>query len=187
MVEEQRRDDDERTLVERARTDPQAFDVLYRRYVGRIHGFAFRRSGSRQVAEDVTATTFERAFAALPSFTWRGGGFAPWLFRIASTELVNHYRREARDVRPRAQLGLRALNPPEATDGPDPDDLAAVRAALAALSPRHQQAIELRYFADLSHTEAAQVMELSKSTMAVTLHRALAALRKALVTMDGAP
>ena len=55
---------DERELVERARHDSRAFAELYRRYVNRVYAFSYKRSGSTQVAEDVTSTTFERAITS---------------------------------------------------------------------------------------------------------------------------
>ena len=51
---------DERLLVEQARSDPNAFTLLYRAYVGRIHAFAYRRSGSYEDAEEITAQAWSR-------------------------------------------------------------------------------------------------------------------------------
>lgn len=184
--------EDERDLVERARTDPDAFAALYRRYLDRVHRFAYRRSGSREVAEDVTAATFERALRYLDGFEWRPGGFAPWLFRIAANELANHYRGEYRSRTPRAQAALQALQPPTTTD-----DEALLRVeehadgalgdllhALDGLNPRYQRALSLRYFADLSLEDAATAMNCSKPTMSVMVHRAIVALRKNLRAME---
>ena len=56
--------DRERTLVDRARSDAAAFGELYDFYLPRIYGFAYRRVQERSVAEDVTATTFQRALEA---------------------------------------------------------------------------------------------------------------------------
>ena len=67
-------DADERALVERARHDSRAFAELYRKYVNRVYAFAYKRSGSTQVAEDVTSTTFERALRGMSTFEWRTGG-----------------------------------------------------------------------------------------------------------------
>src|SRR5206468_10531293 len=63
-------------------------------------------------------------------------------------------------------------------------DSDAVRVALATLRPRYQDAISLRYLAGLSHEQAAEAMGCSKPVMAVTLHRALAALRRTLEASD---
>lgn len=177
---------DERQLVERARLDGDAFAELYRLYLPRIHALAFRRCGSREVAEDVTAATFEQALRSLPAFRWKGGGFGPWLFRIAANEIVDHHRaderaRGRRDAR--ALLALDNLTPVRISGGSG-DELPApaeeLRAALATLNPRYQRAISLRYLAELTHEEAAEAMGTTKAVMAVTTHRALRALRRAL-------
>ena len=54
----------------------------------------------------MTAATFEEALRSLPSFVAKGGGFGPWLFRIAANEIVDHYRA---DQRARGRKGHRAL------------------------------------------------------------------------------
>lgn len=177
---------DEPSLVERAqRGDAVAVATLYRRYVDRIYRFAFRRMGAHHRAEEVTAATFERALRALPDFVWRGAGFEPWLFRIASNECAAWYRREQRSSRPRARVALVAY----ASDHPVADAAAQVEAtdeservrrALRTLHPRYQEVISLRYFADLSTAEAADAMGCSKAVLSVTLHRALSALQGAL-------
>ncbi|MGH9283439.1 MAG: RNA polymerase sigma factor [Acidimicrobiales bacterium] len=175
---------DEPALVERARTDADAFAQLYRLYLPRIHAFAYRRSRSRDVAEEVTAATFEQALRALPAFEWKGGGFGPWLFRIAANQLVDHYRTEERARGRRANRPLGRLEALPAAGGfEEVEDAAGTErllACLATLNPRYQRAISLRYLAGLSPAEAAEAMGTTKPVLAVTLHRALAALRRAL-------
>ena len=170
---------DERTLVEQARSDPDAFAALYRRYVGRVHAFAYRRSGSREVAEDVTAATFERALRGLAGFEWRGGGFGSWLFRIAANQLADQHRGDSRDARAYEAVEAMAAGPDDGSGGSG-RAVGELRRALSTLRPRYQEAISLRYLAGLSHEEAAAALGVSKPVMAVTLHRALAALRRAM-------
>ena len=50
-----------------------------------------REPGSRTIAEDVTSATFEKALRGLERYRWREPGIGPWLFRIASNELVDVY------------------------------------------------------------------------------------------------
>ena len=180
---------DERLLVEQARRDPEAFTLLYRAYVSRIHAFAYRRTGSYEAAEEVTATVFERAWRALPGFEWKGNGFEPWLFRIAANELITHNRRYARVHSERVARVLREMAE-ELRDDPElsallerdeqEERLASMRAALGTLTPRYQEVITLRYLSGLTADEAATAMGCTKGTLAVLLHRALRALRKAL-------
>jgi RNA polymerase sigma factor (sigma-70 family) len=66
-------------------------------------------------------------------------------------------------------------------DGVDRDDeVRRMLGALETLRPRYQQAIKLRYLADLEAEDAARAMGCTKPVLAVTLHRALAALRRAV-------
>jgi RNA polymerase sigma-70 factor, ECF subfamily len=181
-------DRDERALVERARADPTAFAELYRRYLPRVHAFAYRRTGAVEVAEDITSAAFERALRNLDAFTWRPGGFGPWLFRIVANELADHYRRNGRAASERSADAARRLLPADPVDPADEvgdrDAIAEVLAAMNRLSPRYQQALALRYLAGLSSREAAVAMGTSRATMAVVLHRALRALRRALDERD---
>jgi len=169
---------DDRVLAERARArDADAFAALYRRHADAIHAFAWRRTGSRHLAEDVTAATFEKAWVAIERFEWRGGGFIAWLHRIAAHELADVHRRDARASSPRGQAAVRALQP-VAED--DDDGLLAdwprVRVALDRLPARHQEVITLRYLAGLSAPDAADALGCTRAVLAVRLHRALRAL-----------
>ena len=181
---------DERALVGAARHDPVAFDALYRQYVDRIYAYAYRRTWTREAAEDVTAATFERALRHLEHFDADGAGFGPWLFRIAANELVDHYRREGRSRTERGQRGLHVLADEAVEDDVDgierDDEVREMIDALGTLRPRYQRALSLRYLAGLSADEAAHAMGCSKPVLAVTLHRALSALRRA-VERDESP
>jgi RNA polymerase sigma-70 factor (ECF subfamily) len=173
---------DDSELVVRARLDPSAFGALYRRYVSRIYAFAHRRTWTREAAEDVTAATFERAYRNLDRFDVAGAGFGPWLYRIAANELVDHYRREGRSRSPRGQRALRALADDETHDDVDgierDGEIQEMLVALDSLRPRYQEALTLRYLSGFSADEAAAAMGCSKPVLAVTLHRALSALRR---------
>lgn len=197
---------DEEGLVERAKHESGAFAELYRLYLPRVHAYAWRRTGSRDAAEDITANTFEAALRAIARFRWGPQGFAPWLFRIAANQVIAHYRREARPRSDRGQWAMAVMtettiNDPLADVGPgvmagllagDPggvgglgrseDDL--LRQALACLNPRYQRAIDLRYLTELDHESAAKAMGLAKPAFAVVLSRALKALTRELARLE---
>jgi len=182
---------DDRELVVKARLDPSAFGALYRRYVSRIFAFAHRRTWTREAAEDVTAATFERAYRNLDRFDIDGAGFGPWLYRIAANELVDHYRREGRSRSNRGQRALRSLADDETYDDLEgierDDEIADMLTALDTLRPRYQQALTLRYLSGLSAEDAADAMGCSKPVLAVTLHRALGALRREVERTQSEP
>lgn len=192
----------ERALVERARTDRAAFAVLYRRHVEAVFGMAYRRCGSRDVAEEATSATFERALSSLHSFEWRDSGVRPWLLRIASNEVAEVYRRQMRHESRRAQMAMREMADGYAPDGSrddsfsgDPNpvrgvDIARLHEALDRVNERYRAVITLRYLAGFSADAAAAELGCSNGVLAVTLHRALTALRREMErdnTNGGAP
>lgn len=175
----------ERALIERARSDPDALAALYRLHVRAVHAFAYRRTGSVHLADEVTSATFERAVRSLPRFEWRGVGIRPWLLRIAANEVVELARRADRERGRRGQLALRDLVAggsagATADDGADDrwERRDAMQRALDRLSPRFREVIELRYLAGCSAEDAAAALGCSRNTLAAVLHRALRALRR---------
>jgi len=182
---------DERDLVERARHDADAFAELYRLHVGAIHVFIFRRTGSRELAEDLTSATFEKALGGIGRYNWTPGGVAPWLFRIASNLVNDHYRRRGRRSGDRARRAIDRLADPvsyETDDAIDSmldfDRAALVRVALDRLNPRYQRALSLRYLSGLEHDEAARAMGVNPSLMSVLTHRATKALGRELAKIQ---
>ena len=175
---------DECSLVESARRDPNAFAEVYRRHVERIHAYAYRRSLSRSIAEDVTSATFEKALKGLPNYRWREPGIGPWLFRIASNELVNVYRlRDRQDRIVESMSGAAEEQLGSAGEWIERHDPTLVE-ALSKISPRYQRALTLRFFADLTNEEAAAALGVSRTTMAVIVHRGANALRRVLAQSD---
>lgn len=90
-------DEDDAALVARAAADPQAFAALSGRYVDRVHRFCDRTLGSRQAAEDVTASVVASSLAALPRYR-EGGAFSAWLFSIARNAVINGHRQRRSDA-----------------------------------------------------------------------------------------
>ena len=178
----------ERALVERARTDRAAFAALYRRHVNTVYAFAYRRSGSKEVAEEATSATFERALRSIHNYEWRGAGIRPWLLRITSNEVAEIYRTRSRLSGSRGQLALRELAPAHSPDelvNSEPAhgiDVADMHRALDRLSERYRAAISLRYLAGMSAGAAAAELGCTNAVLAVTLHRALKALRSQLTS-----
>lgn len=178
----------EQALVVGARADAAAFGELYDFYLPRIYGFIARRVEDRAVAEDLTATTFERALGAVRRDDFRNASFGGFLYRIATNAVVDHARRARRTI----PLGVRASDLDEDGDREAAEllgDEAAARAfsaaidrdtlrrAMARVPANHRQVILLRYFDGLEADELAAALGCSRQTMAVKVHRALRALR----------
>lgn len=147
----------------------QALEALYRaRYLGFVEAVATITRGYDR-AHDAVQEGFARALAGSAGF--RGGSLDAWVMRIVLNAAIDARRRD-RD-RPLDD----SIPEPQLLE-PDRDD--AVVAALKGLSPRRRLVVFLRYFADLSYAEIAEVTGLAGGTVAATLNQAHAALREAL-------
>jgi RNA polymerase sigma-70 factor (sigma-E family) len=120
---------------------------------------------------------------------WRAAARATNLDGYARTVLVREFlgsRRTAwaRRVDLRDEPYAEASSPAE-----DPATRLAVRAALAMVPPRQRAALVLRFYCDLSITEAAEALACSPGTVKSQTSRGLAALRRALdgheITVEG--
>ena len=99
---------DEAELVERAKTQPEAFGHLYDRYYSVVLNYVFRRTLDVALAEELTSNTFFNALRALGSYENRGK-FLAWLYRIAGNEIRLNWRARRKqhkgEARWRAELG----------------------------------------------------------------------------------
>jgi RNA polymerase sigma-70 factor (ECF subfamily) len=181
----------EQALVADARADAAAFGELYDFYLPRIYGFIARRVENREAAEDLTATTFERALGAVRRADFRNASFGGFLYRVAANAVVDHARRQRRTI----PLNVRASDLDQDGDRDAAEsigDEAATRAFAAAIDrdvlrralvrvPEvHRKVIVLKYFDGLEIDELCAALACSRQTFAVKLHRALRALRSAM-------
>src|SRR3972149_3683673 len=73
-----------------------AFVQLYQSYYPRIFAFVYSRVGNVELAKDLTAEVFERAYVKGHGVREQAA-YGTWLFMIAKNVVVGHYRRQKRD------------------------------------------------------------------------------------------
>lgn len=181
---------EERRLVAQARQDPRAFGKLFDRYYEPIFGYILHRTANAALAQELTSDTFYKALDKLWTFRWRGLPFSSWLYRIASNEVNAHYRRY-RNYHTSLLDDYRDRLADELTET-DRELLAAealleedvffreLHRQIAALKPKYQEVITLRFFEDKKIGEIAEILGKSAGTVKSLLHRALAQLRDRL-------
>lgn len=85
--------DDEQTLVTAAvQGDRAAFGQLFDTHYSRILGYCIRRTGTVEIAEDITSEVFMKAWRSINTYRIRGVPFQAWLYKIATNELRMYYR-----------------------------------------------------------------------------------------------
>ncbi|MDB4968503.1 MAG: polymerase sigma factor, sigma-70 family [Myxococcales bacterium] len=130
----------------------------------------------RQEAEDVLQTAYLKMLDGRARFDGRSS-LKTWLFAVV--------RRTAVDLRRRrwvASLGLERLFAafaPASSDEPamESDERARVRAALARLSRRQREVLDLVFYHDFTVEEAARIMNVSVGAARVHYQRGKARLR----------
>jgi RNA polymerase sigma-70 factor (ECF subfamily) len=157
-------------LISRSEREPEAFGSLFDRHVAAVHAFAQRRVG-RDLAEEVTAEAFARAFAARARYDARHPVALPWLLGIASNVMRRHWRKERRRLAAYARAAGQ-----ERRDTAPPDVDGEVLRAVARLPRRQLEVLLLAAWADLSYAEIAHALDLPVGTVRSRLARARAAL-----------
>lgn len=93
-------------LLTRLSDEPDAFDVLYRRYETVVVTFLMRRTKDAHLAADLAAETFATMLLRADRFTDDGTPAIGWLLGIARNQLLHALRRDRADARARRKLGV---------------------------------------------------------------------------------
>ncbi|MCU1677110.1 MAG: polymerase sigma factor SigE [Frankiales bacterium] len=158
-----------------------SWDEIVRQHSPRVFRLAYRLTGNKHDAEDLTQEVFVRVFRSLDSYT--PGTFEGWIHRITTNLFLDLVRRRARirfdalpDDAERVSSGERT--PAERYD----DGLfdADVQSALDALPPEFRAAVVLCDIEGLSYEEIADVLDIKLGTVRSRIHRGRTALRTSL-------
>jgi RNA polymerase sigma-70 factor (ECF subfamily) len=168
-------DQDERLLVERAKSDADAFGLLYDRHVDGIYRFVRARLGNAAAAEDVTAEVFLNALRGISGYRDTGRPFSCWLYRIAANAVADHFRHEPVSQELSEQV-------PDAATQVEATALRHLAVediwrVVERLPPQQRVAMTLRFRDDRSARESAKVMGKSEAAVKLLIYRAVGRLR----------
>lgn len=146
--------------------------------IRRVYAYVAYRVGDGPDAEDLTSETFERALRYRKSYDPKKGEPVAWLLGIA--------KRCVDGRGPRMELAS------EYADEASPVDLEdeavrrlTVARAVATLDERDRELIALRYGADLTARQIAELFGARTNAIEVALHRALGRLRATFGEEEG--
>ncbi|CAN5886208.1 ECF RNA polymerase sigma factor SigK [soil metagenome] len=173
----------EELLVAVADGDADAFAVLYDRVTPQVLGVALRVLRDRSLAEEVTQEVLVEIWRKATRFDPDRGTASGWITTLAHRRAVDRVRSEqaSRDRDDRVSR----------RDTPRPFDNVAdevetrldhwqVRSALAELTDRQREAIELAYFGGHTYRDVAKVLGIPEGTAKSRLRDGLLRLRLAL-------
>jgi RNA polymerase sigma-70 factor (ECF subfamily) len=143
--------------------------------IRRLYAYVAYRVGDGPHAEDIVSDVVERALRYRESYDPRKGEPLAWLVGIARNRLADHAAAAGRE---------------QASDSIDEADSASLEddtlrrltlaRAVRSLDERDQELIALRYGADLTARQIAELLGMRPNAVEVWLHRTLAVLREAL-------
>lgn len=146
-----------------------------------VYRLAYRLTGNRHDAEDLTQEVFVRVFKALESYT--PGTFEGWLHRITTNLFLDQMRRKARirfEALPEDTERLAGSSPSPERAHLDAAFEHDVEEALAALSPEFRVAVVLCDIEQLTYEEIAATLGVKIGTVRSRIHRGRSQLRRAL-------
>ncbi len=152
------------------------FEEFYRSELPRIYNFFRYRVGDGQIAEDLTSTTFEKAWRNRNQYRRDLSAFSTWLFTIARRIAQDHYRKQHTEI-PLDEIPDPSTNEILEDLAQQQSDFARLSILLAQLEDRERELVALKYGAGLTNRDIARLSELSESNVGVILHRTLQTLR----------
>jgi len=164
-------------------TKPVEFTDLYHQYFPKVFAYVYGRVQDKEISLDIVSDVFEKAFIKMRSLR-SPDSFGSWLFTIARNEVSSHWRK----TKPAARAAQEAAWETELHSQPrGPEETVLHKERLAFLSQlvrqlprREQEIIALKFDAELTNREIANVLSTSEVNVRVTVFRALRKLRERL-------
>ena len=168
--------------VSETTTSQPTFAQVAEDHLRAIHRYLTHLVTNRDLAEDLTSATFERALKDWRRFDPEKGTPEVWLIQIARRVALDHFRSEGRRRGREQTYASCEARVAEAPAVPDGD--ARLRAALAGLTRAERELVALRVVLELDSRETAEVVGGSPSAVSSGLHRALEKLRREMGNRD---
>jgi RNA polymerase sigma-70 factor (ECF subfamily) len=157
---------------------PENFEDAYKAHSGSIYKFLFWRTKDKQVSEDLTSITFQKAWARRASF--KGGSAQAWFYRIARNTLFDYWRK-SKEISS-SELPEELVDEHQSTSEIMDKELEieAMEKALARLPNNMREIVRLRFIEGMSSKDVADKLNISDSNVRVMQYRALKKLREYL-------
>lgn len=173
-------------VIERLAAATQSVDLaaVFTDLLPKVYRYFCYRVGEGALAEDLTATTFEKAWAKRARYRQDLSSFTTWVFTIARNVATDHFRAA------RATVSLEDAGPLPA-DAPSPEATFEQRERFTRLArhigqlpEREQEIVALKYGVGMSQRDIANLTGLTASHVGVIVYRAVKQLRSAMEGED---
>jgi RNA polymerase sigma-70 factor (ECF subfamily) len=161
---------------------PPSWEEVVTNHSAKVFRLAYRLTGNKYDAEDLTQEVFVRVFRSLANF--KPGTLDGWLHRITTNLFLDQARRKTRirfdALAEDAESRLAGRDPgPERSFEFNNLDI-DIQAALEALPPDFRAAVVLCDLEGLSYDEVAEALDVKLGTVRSRIHRGRTMLRESL-------
>jgi RNA polymerase sigma-70 factor (ECF subfamily) len=170
-------------LKRSARGDEAAFAEWYDATAARAYGLAVRVLRDRAQAEEVTQESYLDCWRHAARYDPAKGSAVAWLLTVVHRKAVDRVRSAEASERRDAAYGRRdaAVAHDETSEAATASiEATRVRAALADLTNKQREAVELAFLGGYTHTEVASLLDLPVGTAKTRIRDGLIRLRDAL-------
>jgi RNA polymerase sigma-70 factor (ECF subfamily) len=172
----------ENMLVIKAQKNPNDFAPLYDQYYLQIFKYVFKRVKDENDTAEITSDIFAKAIFNIKKYKPQGLPFSSWLYRLASNEITDYYRKSKSSKYVRVtEDQLNYL-----IDNSDDDRIVTfdkeekftqIITSLEILSDDDLELIEMRFFEERSFKEMAEILNLTEGNARIKTHRAITKLK----------
>jgi len=159
------------------------WDAIYAEQLPRVYNFFRYRVGDGPVAEDLTATTFEKAWHKRARYRHNLGAFSTWLLTIARNVATDHFRKNHNEL-PLEDARFHSAPTLVEETVQRRHDFAHLSKLLSQLSARERDLIAYKYGAELDNRSIARLTRLGESNVGTILNRSVNKLRAAWEAED---
>lgn len=154
------------------------FARLYEKHLDAVFNYCLFHTGDRQLAEDLTADAFERAWRHRRRYDPEQASFTTWLFALAKHRLIDQRRRIARRLlaNPDGQSEIQPRLPEE--EVAREARFTRLRELVQALPDEHRELIALKFGAGLSNRRIAELLNKNESAVGSMIYRLMRKLRQ---------
>jgi len=164
-------------LLRLKKKDPDAFAEVYNQYITPIYRFVYFKVSSRQDAEDLTSEVFMKVWNYITETEDDIENLRALLYRTARNLVIDHYRRNARrDVINDVEMMENIVDDKQQSLLSQVDtniDMQSIEKLMRQMKDEYREVIVLKYLEELSIAEIAKILNKTKGSVRVTLHRAL--------------
>lgn len=170
----------EQELLTAAQADPAKFSAIYEHYQPHLFRFVSAKVNSKEIAEDLTSQTFEKALKNIHSFQWEGNSLSSWLYQIAKRLIIDYYRATARHsavVTDAVDITTTSDNSSLEHQVESEVNQDLLQKLIEKLPEKERKVMYLKFYNGYTNKLIAEITELSETNVGTIIYRAVQRLK----------